>query len=354
MAIVEPGVVITPIFAKAKRFADPASPYFEHVRRLLAIYQKQMPFAAQSSEVAADAEAPLARGGRRKAARRRTSALDRRRVHRGRRAHVDRGVSRAGAADIRLQLEVNAGASQIPLADRVLSQRHTGCRPAVLCPSQRTSFASRSSIVGLLRGLHLQNATRPRQPTGWTSRSAPLLLRSNQASNPCFMSAARFRNEREKLAAVDYTPVPPGLKCARDLRPPRRSESQSSPQPRPELRGLGTSWEPEREFPGKLGIGPTFPAARVSAAPLRGCDSGVFRGILRRLLNTPTMRDSRRGRGRRRLELHASQGRKARSPPAPPPIAGRAPRHRRLMREPRQAFARRPLEGASHAAAAPS
>ncbi len=29
---------------------------------------------------------------------------------------------------------------------------------------------------------------------------------------------------------------------------------------------LGISWEPEREFPGKLGIGPSFPAARVSAS----------------------------------------------------------------------------------------
>lgn len=52
VAIVEPGVVITPIFSKAKRFADPSSPYFEHVRRLLALYQKQMPFAAQPSDVA--------------------------------------------------------------------------------------------------------------------------------------------------------------------------------------------------------------------------------------------------------------------------------------------------------------
>jgi NAD(P)-dependent dehydrogenase (short-subunit alcohol dehydrogenase family) len=52
VAIVEPGVVITPIFSKARRFADPGSPYFEHVRRLLAHYQKQMPFAAQPSDVA--------------------------------------------------------------------------------------------------------------------------------------------------------------------------------------------------------------------------------------------------------------------------------------------------------------
>jgi NAD(P)-dependent dehydrogenase (short-subunit alcohol dehydrogenase family) len=31
VAIVEPGVVVTPIFTKAKRFADPASPYAVHV-----------------------------------------------------------------------------------------------------------------------------------------------------------------------------------------------------------------------------------------------------------------------------------------------------------------------------------
>ncbi len=45
VAVVEPGVVITPIIAKAKRFADPSSPYFDHVRRLLLFYQKQMPKA---------------------------------------------------------------------------------------------------------------------------------------------------------------------------------------------------------------------------------------------------------------------------------------------------------------------
>jgi NAD(P)-dependent dehydrogenase (short-subunit alcohol dehydrogenase family) len=52
VAIVEPGVVVTPIFSKAKRWADPASPYFDHVRRLLLLYQKQMPHAAQPDDAA--------------------------------------------------------------------------------------------------------------------------------------------------------------------------------------------------------------------------------------------------------------------------------------------------------------
>jgi NAD(P)-dependent dehydrogenase (short-subunit alcohol dehydrogenase family) len=37
VAIVEPGVVVTPIFQKAKRFNDPNSPYAEHVRRSAAL-----------------------------------------------------------------------------------------------------------------------------------------------------------------------------------------------------------------------------------------------------------------------------------------------------------------------------
>jgi NAD(P)-dependent dehydrogenase (short-subunit alcohol dehydrogenase family) len=52
VAIVEPGVVVTPIFSKARRFADPASPYFDHVRRLLLLYQKQMPHAARPADAA--------------------------------------------------------------------------------------------------------------------------------------------------------------------------------------------------------------------------------------------------------------------------------------------------------------
>lgn len=52
VVIVEPGVVRTPIYAKARRFADPASPYFPHVKRLLLFYEKQMPHALQPSDVA--------------------------------------------------------------------------------------------------------------------------------------------------------------------------------------------------------------------------------------------------------------------------------------------------------------
>ena len=39
VAIVEPGVVATPIFSKAKRFTSSGSPYAMHVRRLLLLYQ---------------------------------------------------------------------------------------------------------------------------------------------------------------------------------------------------------------------------------------------------------------------------------------------------------------------------
>jgi NAD(P)-dependent dehydrogenase (short-subunit alcohol dehydrogenase family) len=52
VAIVEPGVVITPIFQKAKRFSDPAGPYAEHVRRLLLFYQLQMKVASQPEDAA--------------------------------------------------------------------------------------------------------------------------------------------------------------------------------------------------------------------------------------------------------------------------------------------------------------
>jgi NAD(P)-dependent dehydrogenase (short-subunit alcohol dehydrogenase family) len=52
VAIVEPGVVVTPIFTKARRFADPASPYAVHVRRLLLFYQMQMKMASQPADVA--------------------------------------------------------------------------------------------------------------------------------------------------------------------------------------------------------------------------------------------------------------------------------------------------------------
>lgn len=52
VAIVEPGVVVTPIFTKAKRFADPASPYAVHVHRLLLFYQMQMKMPSQPADVA--------------------------------------------------------------------------------------------------------------------------------------------------------------------------------------------------------------------------------------------------------------------------------------------------------------
>ena len=53
VAIVEPGVVTTPIFTKAKRFAEPQSPYAEHVRRLLLFYQMQSKLASQPADAAA-------------------------------------------------------------------------------------------------------------------------------------------------------------------------------------------------------------------------------------------------------------------------------------------------------------
>jgi hypothetical protein len=45
-------VVVTPIFSKAKRFADPASPYAVHVHRLLLFYQMQMKTPSQPADVA--------------------------------------------------------------------------------------------------------------------------------------------------------------------------------------------------------------------------------------------------------------------------------------------------------------
>jgi NAD(P)-dependent dehydrogenase (short-subunit alcohol dehydrogenase family) len=53
VAIIEPGVVVTPIFAKAKRFSDASSPYARHVRRLLLFYQMQMKTPSQPMDVAA-------------------------------------------------------------------------------------------------------------------------------------------------------------------------------------------------------------------------------------------------------------------------------------------------------------
>ena len=53
VAVVEPGVVVTPIFSKARRFAHPTSPYRVHVHRLLLFYQMQMKMPSQPSDVAA-------------------------------------------------------------------------------------------------------------------------------------------------------------------------------------------------------------------------------------------------------------------------------------------------------------
>jgi len=39
VVVIEPGVVLTPIFSKARRFTDDRSPYFEHLRRLIALFQ---------------------------------------------------------------------------------------------------------------------------------------------------------------------------------------------------------------------------------------------------------------------------------------------------------------------------
>jgi NAD(P)-dependent dehydrogenase (short-subunit alcohol dehydrogenase family) len=52
VAIVEPGVVATPIFAKARRFAEPDSPHAVHVGRLLLFYRMQMKAASQPEDVA--------------------------------------------------------------------------------------------------------------------------------------------------------------------------------------------------------------------------------------------------------------------------------------------------------------
>jgi NAD(P)-dependent dehydrogenase (short-subunit alcohol dehydrogenase family) len=52
VAVIEPGVVATPIFAKARRFNDPGSPYAVHLRRLMLVYRKLMPLASPPSAVA--------------------------------------------------------------------------------------------------------------------------------------------------------------------------------------------------------------------------------------------------------------------------------------------------------------
>jgi NAD(P)-dependent dehydrogenase (short-subunit alcohol dehydrogenase family) len=66
VAVVEPGMVVTPIFAKARRFADPASPYAEHMQRLLGFYQRQIHAAAQPEERIVDIRAVWRRSPRRR------------------------------------------------------------------------------------------------------------------------------------------------------------------------------------------------------------------------------------------------------------------------------------------------
>jgi NAD(P)-dependent dehydrogenase (short-subunit alcohol dehydrogenase family) len=58
VAIVEPGVVATPIFSKAKRFTNEASPYAMHVRRLLLLY-RLVTTASQPDDVARVIEAAV-------------------------------------------------------------------------------------------------------------------------------------------------------------------------------------------------------------------------------------------------------------------------------------------------------
>src|SRR5437899_6236631 len=42
VVIIEPGVIVTPIFSKTKRFVAPDSPYAHDLRRLLLMYQRQL------------------------------------------------------------------------------------------------------------------------------------------------------------------------------------------------------------------------------------------------------------------------------------------------------------------------
>ena len=67
------------------------------------------------------------------------------------------------------------------------------------------------------------NGSRPTD-SGWTRRAPGADVRifkwPQRDSNPCLPSATRFRNGGPKFGAVDSTPAPPGLKYARDLRPP--------------------------------------------------------------------------------------------------------------------------------------
>src|SRR5438034_798477 len=47
VVVIEPGVVLTPIFRKAERYTDTASPYFEYRRRQVLFFQKVPPILPQ-------------------------------------------------------------------------------------------------------------------------------------------------------------------------------------------------------------------------------------------------------------------------------------------------------------------
>ena len=83
---------------------------------------------------------------------------------------------------------------------------------------------------------------------------------------PVFASATRFRNGRTKLGAVDSTPAPPALKCARDLHPCRSESHEFSFSQHQSAEIWEQARNPSGNFPGKLGIGLTFPAVRESAS----------------------------------------------------------------------------------------
>jgi len=60
VAIIEPGVVMTPIFAKARRFNDAASPYAVHLKRLMLVGRWPMRTISRSrvSVTASTGDAP--------------------------------------------------------------------------------------------------------------------------------------------------------------------------------------------------------------------------------------------------------------------------------------------------------
>lgn len=57
--VIEPGVVLTPIFSKARRQLDLESPYYDAVRRLVLMFQKQLQHPTMPETVAAAIEAAI-------------------------------------------------------------------------------------------------------------------------------------------------------------------------------------------------------------------------------------------------------------------------------------------------------